>query len=175
MLDKVSQRVVDAVYSRLSASNGFNAGMAAQTLVYGLPPDFFIIDWSETSQNFYFDQIDTELLEKSGTIKYPFASLYIYETIQTNDQKFTQFSGVVRCIFEVNLSWTPIRGTQNREAFSSCVEDVVFDVINRVDNQNWGKPLVYNGLIQCKRGPTAFGAQNFKKKLAFLMTFGVHQ
>ena len=175
MLEKVSQRVLDAVYARLSAANGYNAGIAMQASTYGLPAASMQLDFTANSQDFYFDQIDSELLEKSGTIKYPFACLYIDESVHTGDQKFAQFSGAIRCIFEINVSWVPIKGTQGREAYSNCIEDVVFDVINRLDNQNWGKPLVYNGGIRCKRGPTTFGAKNYKKKLIFSMTFGLHQ
>lgn len=174
-LDKVSQRVLDAVYARLNASNGYNAGIAAQAVNYSIDPATMQLDFSPTSQNFYFDQIDTDLLERSGAIKYPFGCLYILESAQTNTQKFVQFSGVVRCIFEINLSWIQIRGIQNREIYSNCVEDVVIDVINRVENQNWGKPLVYNGQIQSKRGPSIFGAQNYKKKIGFSMIFELHQ
>lgn len=175
MLDKVSSRVLDSVFARLSAANGYNAGIATQAPKYGILAPLMSLDFSSSSQNFYFDQIDSEMLEKSGTIKYPFACLYIFDSVQTNDQKFTQFSGAIRCVFDVNLSWVPIRGTQNREVYSNCVEDVVIDVINRVDNQDWGKPLVYNGQIQCRRGPTVFGAQNFKKRVSFSMIFQLHQ
>jgi hypothetical protein len=175
VLGKVSSQVLDAVYARLSAANGYNSGIATQAPLYNLTAAAMQLDFSSSSQNFYFDQIDSEDLEKSGTIKYPFACLYILDSAQTGEQKFSQFSGIIRCVFEVNLSWVPIRGTQSREVYSSCVEDVVIDVFNRVENQNWGKPLVYNGQIQCRRGPTMFGAQNFKKKLWFSAVFGLHQ
>lgn len=175
MVGKISQQVLDAVYARLSAANGFNAGIIAQAPNYSLPTNFISIDWSTASQNFYYDQIDSELLEKSGTIVYPFACLYIADSAHTGEQRFTQFSGLIRCVFEINLSWVPMRGMQNREIYSNCIEDVVIDVINRVDNQNWGKPLVYNGGVQCRRSPTVFGAQNYKKKLTFNLLFGLHQ
>jgi len=42
-------------------------------------------------------------------------------------------------VFEVNLSWVPIRGTQSREVYSSCVEDVVIDVFNRVEESELGQ------------------------------------
>lgn len=73
------------------------------------------------------------------------------------------------------MSWTQIKGLQNHEAYANCVEDVVFDVINRVENQNWGKPLTYNGQVQCKRGPLIYGAQNFKQVIGFSMMFQVDQ
>lgn len=174
-LQKVSQKVIDAVYARLNAADGYNAGITTQAPVYGISASALQLDFSATSQNFYFDQIDSELLEKSGIIRYPFGCLYVLESIQTNDQKFNQFSGLVRCVFEVSISLVPIRGVLNRESYSNCVEDVVIDVINRVENQNWGHPLVYNGNIQCKRSPTTYSAQNYKKTVGFSMLFGVHQ
>jgi hypothetical protein len=176
MLNTVSQKILDAVYGRLSsATTGFNVGFAAQSALYGIPSDFIVIDWTTSSQNFYFDQIDSDLLEETGIIKYPFTCLYILDSAFTGSQKFVQFSGVVRCIFDVNLSWIGVKGIQGREAYSNCIEDVVIDVINRVENQNWPSPLVYNGGIQCKRGPTTFGAGNFKKKLGFAMLFEIHE
>ncbi len=176
MLNKISQRVLDAVYARLSDANtGFNVGIANNASNYGLSPNFIQIDWSSASQNFYFAQIDPALLETSGILKYPFACLYTKESAQTGEQRFNQFSGLIRCILEVNLSWTQIKGLQNHEIYSNCVEDVVYDVINRVENQNWGEPLVYNGGIQCKRGPLIFGAQNFRQVVGFSMLFGLHQ
>jgi hypothetical protein len=175
-VDQISQRALTAVFARLSTtSNGYNAGIAAQAPLYGLTASTMQLDFSPTSQNFYFDQIEAEDMEKTGTITYPFACLYVRDSVQTNEQKFTKFSGAVRCLLDVNLSWVAVRGTQNREAYSNCVEDVVIDVINRLDNQNWGKPLVYNGNIQCFRGRTVFGARNFVKKISFAMIFGVHQ
>ena len=69
MLGKVSQQVLDAVYSRLSASNGYNAGVAAQAPLYSLALAPMQLDFSASSQNFYFDQIDSEMLEKSVAVK----------------------------------------------------------------------------------------------------------
>ena len=176
MLGKISQRVLDAVYNRLSnTTTGFNAGIVANAPNYGLSPNFIEVDWTGQSQNFFLAQVDPALLEGTGILKYPFVCLYIKESGNTNDQKFSQFSGVVRCVLEVQLSWRPIKGLQNHEAYANCVEDVVYDVINRLENQDWGKPLVYNGGIQCKRGPLLFGAQNFKQAVGFSMLFGLHQ
>ena len=175
-LNKVSQAVLQQVYSRISdPDTGFNPGLVTNAVVYGLSPTFINIDWSSTSTNFYFGQIDPELLEKSGLVKYPFACMYIKESQQTGTQKFNQFSGAVRCILEMHMSWGQVKGIQNFEAYPSCVEDVVFDVMNRVANQNWAYPAVYNGQIQCKRGPLLFGGNNFKQAIGFSMLFEVHQ
>ncbi len=173
-LNKVSQRILDAVYSRLSATDGFNTSMVTQAAQYSLD-SFIQIDWSTTSQNFMFGQMNPDLLEQTGIFKYPFSCLYIMESAQTGEEKFNQFSGNIRCIFEVYLSWRQIKGIQNFEKYPNCVEDVVFHVINRVENQNWGKPLVYNGGIQCKRGPLAFAGDNFRQRIGFSMMFQVHE
>jgi hypothetical protein len=177
---QISQSVLNAVYTRLSDPEfGYNPGMQAQAPVYGLalpaygtPTNWGLLDFSPTSQTFYFDQIDSEALERSGTIQYPFACLYVLESQETNTVKFTKVSGLIRCIFEVNLSFIGVRGIQNREVYSNCIEDVVLDIINRENNQNWPFPLVYNGMFHCKRGPTVFGAQHWKKKIGFSLMFG---
>lgn len=175
-LNTVSQRVLDAVYARLSSvTSGFNVGIVNQAPNYNLSPNFVEIDWGQNSTNFYFAQIDPLLLEQSGILRYPFACMYIKESAQTGEQRFNQFSGLVRCVFEVHLAWTQIKGLRNHEAYCNCVEDVVIDVINRVENQNWGKPLVYNGGIQSKRGPLVYGAKNFKQPIGFQMLFGIHE
>jgi hypothetical protein len=173
--NQIAQQVLSAVYARLSASGGFNAGIIAQAPLYGLPTNFIQLDWSPTSQNFFFDQIDPDSVEATGIISYPGACLYVDESFQTGVQKFTKFSGTILIVFEVWLSWVPMKEMQLRENYSNCVEDVVVDVINRVSSQNWGFPLVYNGMMRCKRGQTRFGAQNFKKKLSFSMVFELHQ
>lgn len=175
MLNKVSQQVLDGVYKRLSDPlTGYNPGFVANAAVYGLPPSFAKFDFSTSSTNFYKAQIDPDMLEKTGLIRYPFSCLYIKESGQTGEQRFTQFSGAVRCIFEVHMSWGNIKGLQDHEKYCNCVEDVVLDVMNRVQNQDWLEPLVYNGQIQCKRGPLLFAAQNFKQLIGFSMMFGYH-
>lgn len=174
-LNKVSQEVIDAVLTRLSDVAGFNAGILTQAAVYGLPTDFVLVDWTVTSNNFVLGQITPDQLELSGILTYPFVCLYILETAQQGLQKFSQFSGAVRCIFDVYLSWRQIRGIHNFEAYVNCVEDVVFDVINRVGNQNWPNPLVYNGGISSKRGPLQFAGENFRQRVGFSMMFEVHR
>ena len=165
------------MYNRLSDPvAGFNPGIAANSANYGLNSTFAQLNFNTaTTQNFWFAQIDPDMLEASGILTYPFGCLYIKESANTNIEKFHQFSGLVRCVFELNFSWTPIKGMQNFEAYPNCVEDVVFDVINRVENQNWMEPLVYNGGIQCRRGPVLFGANNYKQQLGFGMLFELNQ
>lgn len=176
-LNTVSKRAIDGVSARLShAATGFNAGIVAQAPTYGITPTNFVqIDWTSQSHNFVFGQINPDLLEQTGIITYPFACMYILESAQTGMQKFSQFSGIVRCIFEVWLSWRQIKGLQDHEKYPNCVEDVTFDVINRKENQNWTNPLVYNGGIQCKRGPLTFAGENFRQRVGFSMLFEVHQ
>ena len=175
MLNKVSQQVLTAVLSRLADQiSGFNSGMSTNAGIYGIDTSYISIDWSSSSTNFYIAQVDPDLLEKTGLVKYPFACMYIKESGSTGDQKFTQFSGLVRCVLEFHMSWKQIKGLQNHEVYANCVEDVVYDVVNRVENQDWS-PLTYNGQIQCKRGPLVYGAENFKQVVGFSMMFQVNQ
>jgi hypothetical protein len=185
MLVKNSQLILDQVYARLSADpGGFNDSIAAACAAYGLPtnPPFAVMNWSAASPNFYFSDISTEELEKSGTITYPFMKLWIAESAQTGDQKFCQFSGLVECRLEVAFSFIPIRGTQNTEAYSNAVEDVLISLINGptnvatgAQNQNWGTPVTYNGGLRIRRGQTQFGAGNYSKKMTAVMIFGLNQ
>ena len=176
MANQVSAQVLTAVYERLSdVTTGFNQGMIDQLQLYNFTDNFAVIDWSEGSSNFCFDQIDPSDLDKSGAITYPFVCLYILDSLQAGLQKFSQFSGPIRCVLDITLAWNSLSKLYDRERFSNCVEDVMFDVINRLDNQNWGAPLVYNGGIKCRRGPVVSGASNWKKRLTFSMTFEIHQ
>lgn len=175
-VNRVSSKVLDAVYARLSnVSTGFNPRFVVQAPLYGIPTTYINIDWTSASKNFVYGQIDPSMIEQTGDVKYPFSCLYIQESGFTGDQKFTQFSGLIRCIFEIHLSWQSSRGIQNNESYANCVEDVVFDCMNRENNQDWGKPLVYNGTIQCRRGPLVWAAQNFKQRVGFSMLFGLHE
>lgn len=176
MLNKVSQSAVDAAFSRLShATTGFNPTFATAAAVYGIPTNFVSFDFTDASQNFWFGQINPDLLEQTAIFKYPLACMYIQESGQTGTQKFNQFSGVVRVIVEVYLSWKEIKGKHNFEKYCSCVEDTMIDVFNRVENQDWSYPVVYNGGIQCRRGPLSFAAENFRQRVAFSLLFEVHR
>ena len=174
-LNQVSQAVQAAVLSRISDPvYGINPGIAVNCSNYSLP-NFLTIDFSQSSVNFSQAQIEPDLLEVSGMVKFPFTCLYTLESAETNTQKFNQFSGVVRSILEINLSWAGIRGMPNFEQYCNCLEDVVLDVYNRTTNQNWPNPLVYNGQIQCKRGAVSYGGDNWRQKVGFSAIFEVHR
>jgi hypothetical protein len=174
MVSKISQSVYDQVYARLSdQAGGLNATFMANAANYNVDPNFVSIDFSPGSTTFFHGQVDFDDYDKSGLVRYPAACLYILESLNSNLEKFHKFSGPVRCIFEVTLSWGQIRGGVNFEKYSNCLEDAVVDVINRLSNQNWQPPVSYNGQIQSKRGPIGFGAGNFKQKVGFSMMFAV--
>jgi len=88
VLGKVSSQVLDAVYARPERGQWLtNSGIATQAPCTTLTAAAMQLDFSSSSQNFYFDQIDSEDLEKSGTIKYPFACLYILDSAQTGESR----------------------------------------------------------------------------------------
>lgn len=175
-LNQVSNQVLQAVLGVLSNSTGINAGLATNWRSYGLPGSVPQIQWTGSQPlNFCIGQIDDETMDQSGIITYPFFCLYVLESQNTNDEKFHQFSGPIRCVFEATFSWVPMKGLLNFDAYGNCFEDVFLDVINRVQNQGWGKPLVYNGQVHCRRGPVRFGGQNWRQKIAFSLIFGLNQ
>lgn len=175
-LNKVSQRVTTAVYARLSSNTtGVNPGFVANAPNYGIPTTYLNIDWSATSKNFFLGQWSPDMFEQTSICTYPLTCLYILQSRQTGEQRFNQFSGNIQCVFDMWLSWKQITGRIPFENYVNCIEDVVIDVMNRVENQNWGKPLVYNGNIECRRGPLQFAAENFRQRLGFSMLFQVHE
>jgi hypothetical protein len=175
-LSKLSEQPIDQVLARLSANNtnGFNNGIAAQAPNYSLPSDFININFSLPSVNFFLGQIDFDNQEISGYIAYPAASLYTLESANQNLEKFHQFSGAIRVIFEVAMSWDSMTGRGIPfEYYSNCIEDVVVNCINCLQNQNWASPVSYNGQIQCKRGPIIFAGNNLRQRIGFSMIFVV--
>ncbi len=61
------------------------------------------------------------------------------------------------------------------EVYVNCVESTVISIANEVQNQNWGKPMVYNGGIQCRRGPLTFDGQNWRQKVGFAFLLEIHE
>lgn len=173
----VSQKVMDAAFSRISdATTGLNPTWAAFAVTKGLLANLINFDYTVNSQDFFFAQLSPELFEQTGIIKYPCACMYILQSAQTGDQKFNKFSGKVQLVLELYLSWKDIRGNKiNFEKYGNAVEAVLVDVFNRVENQDWGKPLVYNGGIRCKRGPLMFGAENWRQRIGCSLEFEVHE
>lgn len=173
----VSQKVIDAALSRMSnASTGFNPTWAAAAPLRGIPANLIVFDFTINSQNFILAQMNPDLLEQSGISVYPFGCMYILESAQTGAQKFNKFSGVVRLVIEIFLSWITIKGNRiDFEKYCNCVESVLIDVFNRESNQNWGKPLVYNGGIRCRRGPLMFGGDNWRQRIGCSLDFEVHE
>lgn len=172
---QITKAVRDAIYSRLSNPvNGFNPLISTKCSQYGISP--YSIDFSTMSKNFFFGQIDAEALEQSGIFSYPFISVYGLEAIcQEGDaQKFSKFSGQVRVLMDVWLSWKSMRGLQDYEVHGDAVEEVVIDVMNRENNQNFLKPLVYNGNVAVRRYPLRLAGENWRQRINFSFIFGVH-
>jgi hypothetical protein len=177
---QISDLAVQAIYNRLShPTTGFNATFVENATAHGIPADYISIDFDpQTTKNFAFAYLEPDAIEQSMTASFPFATLYCMESdnLRGDPQKFSSFSGIVRIVFEVFLSWKPILGKAVRfDRYGSCVESAVVDVINRVENQNWGHPLAYNGNIQCRRGPLQFAAENWRQRISFSIIVGVHK
>lgn len=172
---RISDRAVAAVFQRLSSnSTGFNPLFRQLAGTYQIDPEFCQFDFTEQSTNFMFAQVNSEMLEVTGHIKYPFGCMYTLESAHTNDQKFTTFSGMIQVIFDIYLSWGTTTGIFDFEKYVNCVEATVISIMNVLPNQDWGKPLVYNGGIRCRRGPLTFSAENWRQKVGFSIMIGLH-
>lgn len=173
-LYQVSNLVADAVFSRISDPNtGINPLFRQCATLLGIDPYFLNFDFSPTSSNFYRAYVDPVELDVSGIVTYPFGCMYTLESAQDNHQKFTIFSGLVREVVDIYLSWTEIRGINDFEVYTHCVENAMISFANGTANQNFGKPITYNGNIQCKRGPLTFAAENWRQKVGFSLMFRI--
>ena len=176
MFHKVSQSVIDAALVRLADPlTGFNPTWDAATAYYpGVDAGYFNTDFTDKSKNFVQAQVSPDFLEQSSIFSYPLLCLYVLESTNANTQKFNQFSGAVRLVLEGFLSWQNILGKQNYEKFGNCLESTVVDIFNRVENQNWPNPVVYNGHVTCKRGPVTMAGQNWRQRVGFSLLFEAH-
>jgi hypothetical protein len=173
----ISDKVLDAALARLAhATTGLNATWAAYAPTKGIPASLINFDFTIDSQSFFLAQLDPDLLEQTGIIKYPCAYMYIPQSAHAGLQKFNKFSGAVQLVLELYLSWKDIKGNKLHFArYSNAVEAVVIDIFNRVENQDWGKPLVYNGMIKCRRGPLKFAGENWRQLVGFSLEFELHE
>jgi hypothetical protein len=170
------QKVITQILALLQDPvRGFNVSVLQKAPLFSIPTDFIKLDFGTKSANFFLGQVDPTILEESGIINFPMACLYILEYQQTNSQKFSGISGIVRCVLDVYNSWTKITGLQNFDKYAHCVSSVVLGIINRQDNQVWTQPVTYNGNIQVKRGPVTLGGKNYVQQVSFSMIFEVNE
>jgi hypothetical protein len=171
----VSLLAINALLSKLSDPvTGLNPLWAQQAVAYSLDPALLNIDFtSNPSKNFVIGQVDPDQYEKTGNISYPFSCLYVLESVNQNLTKFNVFSGPVRAVLDVYLSWRRMGGILNFEAYSLCLESCIVSLVNGWQNQGWGQNLTYNGTVQCKRGPCTFSGENWRQKVGFSFMFQV--
>lgn len=171
---RISDIPLQKFLDRLSdVATGFNPLFQQQAVQYQIPPTFAQFNYAASSTNFVLGQINPDMLEQTGIFKYPFSCLYVLESGEDQHQKFNTFSGVVRVIYDVYLSWGSIKGIFDFEKYCNCVESVVVNIANGLDNQDWHKPVTYNGNIMCRRGPLTFAGENWRQKIGFSLMFRV--
>ena len=172
---RISDVALDSVFDTFSnVETGLNPLWFQQAPLYGISPTWAQFDFTDDSDNFIRGQVDADQYETSGEINYPFACLYVLESANTNNIKFATFSGMVRVVLDVYLSWGPIRGIPNFEKYCNCMESTVVSAINTWTNQaSFTRPLAYNGQVQCRRGPAIFAGENWRQKIGFSFLFEV--
>lgn len=169
----IARRVREAVHARLSDSTtGFNPTLAAISSTYGIRP--FEVNFGSKSFNYVLGHISPDMLEQSSDFRYPLMAIYIQEGAHTGVQKFNNFSGPIRLIIDVWLSWSEIKGLRDFESYADAVNDAIVDVMNRTVNQNWIGGVVYNGNVQFRRGPLLFAGENWRQQLGHSFLFEVH-
>ena len=160
-------------FTRLSDPvKGFNPLYASRLTSYSPELKPIVLDFTGPSVNFGFMQLsDSDMLEQSGYIKYPFVNMYTLETANRNFEKFNKFAGQVRVGIEFWLSFPKQRQTFDFEAIPGCVESVMYHIYNRQDDQGWQNNVVYNGNMSSRRAALTFSGENWRQRLGFSLLF----
>ncbi len=172
---KISARPLEALLAKLRNPNtGFNFQMQAKASAYRLPPlklDFPPDIYSNNTNDFFLGQINPEQISDQGPVGHNRAWLYAYSSDNQNFEKPNNFSGLVRVGLDFNLEWTCSASDQNFEAPSLLLEDVVSEIVQPYNQQNWGSDVVYNGAFSCQRTMVDQSGSGTTRELRQLIMF----
>lgn len=173
--DQYCGQVRDVVHAQLSdVTRGFNVQLGVTAAAAGVQP--FEIDFSDTSRNFFEANINPEDIEGSTPFKYPLASLYIPGEGNTLDQAFITYSGVVRVVFTVYLSFNVSGIPRNVEKTTNAVSAAIvrtFCDSSAAASANFTGPVTYNRKIQIARSRLIMGAENWLLALTATLECGL--
>lgn len=179
---KIAARPLEALLAKLrDGSTGFNKQMDAKAPNYKVKPwkiEFPVDLYSNNTTNFFLGQINPEQISEQGAVGHNRAWMYAFSSDNMNYEKPSNFSGIVRVGLDFNLEWTCSGKDQNFETPSLLLEDVVSEIIQPYNSQNWGLDVIYNGAFSCQRtavdqsqsGSTLSLRQMVLFRLAFQLT-----
>lgn len=177
---RISALPLEACLVKLSDNTtGFNARLRTCAPDYGIKP--FAIAFPQTLLNngtpsFVLGKMTPEMM----AVHFPSAqtkmAMYVDQAQNQNIEKPRNFSGLVAIGIDLHLQWQLSDNSQLFEPYSLAVEDVMGDVLNLANIQNWGAGVVYNGAFSIIRGPIAVpvdGQGSYRQLVGTRLTFEV--
>jgi hypothetical protein len=110
-----------------------------------------------------------ELVERSGTVKYPLVSVYCEKIINDLREKFRSFAGSVEMAIEVRHSQDRLEGME--EALEAQT-DAVTKALS-ASRGDWGDGMFYGGGYEVSFGRMARGGRNFTQAAKVTFEIGV--
>jgi hypothetical protein len=110
-----------------------------------------------------------ELVERSGTVKYPLVSVYCEKIINDLREKFRSFAGSVEMAIEVRHSQDRLEGMEESlEAQTDAVTKAL-----SASRGDWGDGMFYSGGYEVSFGRMARGGRNFTQAAKVTFEIGV--
>jgi len=110
-----------------------------------------------------------ELVERSGTVKYPLVSVYCEKVVNDLREKFRSFSGTARMAIEVRHSQDRLEGIE--EALERQTDAVTAAL--SASRGDWGDGMYYAGAYEVSYGRLARGGKNFTQVAKVTFEIGV--
>ena len=174
-MSQISRAVRLAVKTQLQGTtinnNGINDRLVALATAYGITA--YAIDWSTTSQNFIFGQIDPVQFEESSPFTYPLLTIDCLRSQNTNRIKLGlgHFSGMVTASIDVHHSWYDNAVLADFSSDVDATEDAVISCLNDPTYQTWPGNMLWTGNVALARGPIRMGGYNWLQSIRFTCTF----
>jgi hypothetical protein len=110
-----------------------------------------------------------DLVERSGTVKYPLVNVYCEKIVNDLREKFRSFSGSVQIAIELRHSQDRLEGME--EALEQQT-DAVTKALS-ASRGDWGDGMFYGGGYEVSFGRTARGGKNFTQVAKVTFEIGV--
>ncbi len=110
-----------------------------------------------------------ELVERSGTVRYPLVSVYCEKVVNDLREKFRSFSGSAQMAIEVRHSQDRLEGLE--EALEQQADAVTAAL--SASRGDWGDGMFYGGGYAVSFGRVARGGRNFTQAAKVTFEIGV--
>lgn len=151
MTMKIGSAATVKTLQKIGGPAGIQASLAALTQE----------DRSMTSapppQQIRAQNVAADLMERTGSIKYPAVNIFCQRIVNEQREKFRRFSGRVHVAIEVRHSQDRLEGLEDRlQIYADAVTQTLQSAVG-----DWGDGMFYGGAYEVSFGPIKQGGQNF--------------